>query len=180
MTPIILFVVFIIIAAVGAVIKLANAKVQSGANPPARADENDDEWGKAFSQAADMPSPARTATDGAAQRSENAVKHTVDRTAPRDALKKQEVYSQGHHQSHCNVDSHESKDKYRVEKVPVMNSIGGKSDEGCKEHYDVRFVKVDEETTDKRKELTELQKAIVYGEVLNNPAFKRRGYFRNR
>ena len=57
-----------------------------------------------------------------------------------------------------------------------MNSIGGKSDEGCSEHYDVRFVKVDEKP-EKKRELTELQKVIVYGEVLNNPAFKRKGSY---
>ena len=53
-----------------------------------------------------------------------------------------------------------------------MNSIGGTSSEGCQEHYDVRFVKLDEKIQEKR-ELTDLQKVIVYGEVINQPAFKR-------
>ncbi|MDE7191452.1 MAG: hypothetical protein K2O35_03205, partial [Clostridia bacterium] len=63
-------------------------------------------------------------------------------------------------------------DKYRVEYVPTMNSIGGKSTEGCQDHYNVRYVKIDEEN-DNELELTALQKAIVYGEVINQPAFKR-------
>ena len=83
-----------------------------------------------------------------------------------------EVQSMGHHDDeHCAV-QHESNAKYRVEKVPVMNSIGGTSSEGCQEHYDVRFVKLDEKIQEKR-ELTDLQKVIVYGEVINQPAFKR-------
>ena len=53
-----------------------------------------------------------------------------------------------------------------------MNSIGGKSTEGCEDHYDVRFVKLDSNDV-QTKELTDLQKAIVYGEVINNPAFRR-------
>lgn len=84
--------------------------------------------------------------------------------------------SLGHHESHCDVDSHEIKDKYRVEKVPVMNSIGGKSSEGCREHYDLRFVKEDKQEPEKKLELTELQKIVVYGEIINNPAFRRNGY----
>ena len=82
-----------------------------------------------------------------------------------------EIQSMGHHEEHCSV-KHESSAKYKVEKVPVMNSIGGKSTEGCADHYDVRFVKLDEQEK-KRRELTDLQKVIVYGEVINQPAFKR-------
>lgn len=84
--------------------------------------------------------------------------------------------SLGHHESHCDIKGHSSGDKYRVEKVPVMNSIGGRSTEGCQEHYDLRYVKEDEEEPEKKTELNELQKAIVYGEILNDPAFRRNGY----
>ncbi len=77
----------------------------------------------------------------------------------------------GHHESHCDI-GHKSDDRYRVEKVPVMNSIGGRSTEGCQEHYDLRFVKIDE-TSERKLELTDLQKIVVYGEILNEPAFKR-------
>ncbi|MDE5989972.1 MAG: hypothetical protein K2H36_00125 [Clostridia bacterium] len=83
-----------------------------------------------------------------------------------------EIQSRGHHDDeYCSV-NHEATGKYRVEKVPVMNSIGGKSTEGCQDHYDVRFVKLDEQI-EKQRELTDLQKVIVYGEVINQPAFKR-------
>lgn len=100
-------------------------------------------------------------------------------TAFRDIKQKDEVRgakSLGHHQSHCDVDNHSFSDRYRVEKVPVMNSIGGKSTEGCQEHYDVRFVKEDREEKKEGLRLNELQRAMVLGEVLNNPAFKRNGY----
>lgn len=83
------------------------------------------------------------------------------------------VTSTSHHDSHCDVSHRDSGDKYRVEYVPTMNSIGGKSTEGCEDHYNVRYVKIDEQD-DNEIQLTELQKAIVYGEVINNPAFKRR------
>lgn len=100
-------------------------------------------------------------------------------TAFQDIKQKDEVRgakSLGHHQSHCDVDNHSFNDRYRVEKVPVMNSIGGKSTEGCQEHYDVRFVKEDREEKPRGLQLNELQKAMVFGEILNNPAFKRNGY----
>lgn len=100
-------------------------------------------------------------------------------TAFRDIKQKDEVRGEkslGHHQSHCDVDNHSFNDRYRVEKVPVMNSIGGKSTEGCQEHYDVRFVKEDREEKKEGLRLNELQRAMVLGEVLNNPAFKRNGY----
>lgn len=102
--------------------------------------------------------------------STNLPRRPVDKKKPGEA-----AYAAGHHESHCDVDSHSNNDKYRVEKVPVMNSIGGKSSEGCSEHYDVRFVKIDEEEKDTSVKLNDLQKAIVYGEILNNPAFKRGG-----
>ena len=94
--------------------------------------------------------------------------------AERNAAKQNVVVGNAHHDDHCAVSSHDDSDKYRVEYVPTMNSIGGKSSEGCDEHYNVRYVKIDEEET-KELELTPLQKAIVYGEVINEPAFKR-GY----
>ncbi|MDE6372144.1 MAG: hypothetical protein K2L61_01220 [Clostridia bacterium] len=82
------------------------------------------------------------------------------------------VVTSSHHDSHCDVSHKDNRDKYRVEYVPTMNSIGGKSTEGCQDHYNVRYVKLDDED-DKELELTPLQKAIVYGEVINQPAFKR-------
>ena len=82
------------------------------------------------------------------------------------------VTSTSHHDSHCDTPHIGNGDKYRVEYVPTMNSIGGKSTEGCEDHYNVRYVKIDEEEN-RELELTALQKAIVYGEVINNPAFKR-------
>ena len=93
--------------------------------------------------------------------------------AERNAAKDKEVVvTSSHHDSHCDVSNHGSGDKYRMEYVPTMNSIGGKSTEGCEDHYNVRYVKIDDED-EKELELTALQKAIVYGEVINEPAFKR-------
>ena len=91
--------------------------------------------------------------------------------AERNAAKSNVVVGNAHHNDHCDV-SHKDTDKYRVEYVPTMNSIGGKSTEGCDEHYNVRYVKLNEEEVNEL-ELTPLQKAIVYGEVINHPAFKR-------
>ncbi|MDE5654976.1 MAG: hypothetical protein K2I46_05140, partial [Clostridia bacterium] len=94
------------------------------------------------------------------------------------AKTKEAVVSSSHHDKHCDISHHESNDKYRVEYVPTMQSIGGKSTEGCEDSYNLRYVKIDEEE-EKQLELTPLQKAIVYGEILNEPAFKR-GYRGNR
>ena len=90
--------------------------------------------------------------------------------AEKDASK--QVVGASHHDSHCDTSHKDSNDKYRVEYVPTMNSIGGKSTEGCQDHYNVRYVKLDE-VDETELELTPLQKAIVYGEVINQPAFKR-------
>ena len=83
-----------------------------------------------------------------------------------------EIRSMSHHDDEYCAVKHETTDNYKVEKVPVMNSIGGKSTEGCSDHYDLRYVKIDAETTETR-ELSDLQKVIVYGEVINQPAFKK-------
>lgn len=92
--------------------------------------------------------------------------------AERNAAKANVIVGNAHHDDHCDVSDHESDAKYRMEYVPTMNSIGGKSTEGCQEHYNVRYVKLDEQDNNEIQ-LTELQKAIVYGEVINQPAFKR-------
>lgn len=125
--------------------------------------------------------PAREVTNPVLQ-SENKIipRQYQQIVARKNTMDMTRVTSAGHHESHCDVKEHSSQDKYRVEKVPVMNSIGGKSEEGCQEHYDVRFVKEDEPQSEKRLELNDLQKAIVYGEILNNPAFRKNGYRRFR
>lgn len=84
--------------------------------------------------------------------------------------------SAGHHAEHCAV-AHDGGGKYRVERVSVGGSIGGKSSEGCGEHYGVRFVKLDAMTQEEDKiyvSKEDMRRAIVLGQVLNDPAFKRR------
>lgn len=83
--------------------------------------------------------------------------------------------SQSHHDKHCDI-GHSDEDEYIVEKVPVSGSIGGNSDEGCKEHYNLRFVKIEhEESTETKIRISEeeMRKAIILGEVINDPAFKK-------
>ncbi len=96
--------------------------------------------------------------------------------APRKPEKRgAENKSEGHHSEHCSVEH--GGDAYRVEKVKTGGSIGGKSTEGCAEHYDVRFVKVDAKTGDDDKIFVsqdDMKRAIVLGQMLNDPAFKRR------
>ncbi|MDE6211842.1 MAG: hypothetical protein K2G42_07715 [Clostridia bacterium] len=94
------------------------------------------------------------------------------RQAEREVVGSKNIVTTSHHDSHCDVSHKDNRDRYRVEYVPTMNSIGGKSTEGCQDHYNVRYVKLDGED-DNELELTPLQKAIVYGEVINQPAFKR-------
>ncbi|MDE5911311.1 MAG: hypothetical protein K2H24_03155 [Clostridia bacterium] len=94
------------------------------------------------------------------------------RQAEREVGGSKNIVTTSHHDSHCDVYHKDNRDRYRVEYVPTMNSIGGKSTEGCQDHYNVRYVKLDGED-DNELELTPLQKAIVYGEVINQPAFKR-------
>ena len=84
--------------------------------------------------------------------------------------------SAGHHAEHCAV-PHSDGDRYRVERVPVGGSIGGKSREGCADHYGVRFVKLDAMTQEDDKiyvSKDDMRRAIVLGQVLDDPAFKRR------
>ncbi len=93
--------------------------------------------------------------------------------AEREKSNSKNIVTSSHHDSHCDVSHKDNRDKFRVEYVPTMNSIGGKSTEGCQDHYNVRYVKLDEEDNNDLQ-LTALQKAIVYGEVINQPAFKRK------
>ena len=84
--------------------------------------------------------------------------------------------SAGHHAEHCAV-PHSGGDRYRVERVPVGGSIGGKSREGCGEHYGVRFVKMDATAQEDDKiyvSKEDMRRAIVLGQVLDDPAYKRR------
>lgn len=83
--------------------------------------------------------------------------------------------ARSHHDEHCDVD-HSDDDLYIVEKVPVSGSIGGKSDEGCWEHYGLRFVKIDASDDGNGKiEVTpdDVRRAIILGEVINDPAYKK-------
>ncbi|MDE6474892.1 MAG: hypothetical protein K2L70_07330 [Clostridia bacterium] len=115
------------------------------------------------------PQPARQQMTAQLQQRLEELKR---RQAEREASNSKNVVTSSHHDSHCDVSHKDNRDKYRVEYVPTMNSIGGKSTEGCQDHYNVRYVKLDEDD-DNELELTALQKAIVYGEVINQPAFKR-------
>lgn len=84
--------------------------------------------------------------------------------------------ARSHHDEHCDVDSHEDEDVYLVEKVPVSGSIGGTSDEGCGEHYNLRYIKLDDEEQSSVKfELTQeaIRRAIILGEIINDPAYKK-------
>lgn len=84
--------------------------------------------------------------------------------------------SAGHHAEHCAV-PHSGGDRYRVERVSVGGSIGGKSREGCADHYGVRFVKLDAMTQEEDKiyvSKEDMRRAIVLGQVLDDPAYKRR------
>lgn len=101
---------------------------------------------------------------------------TVPPRMPAKSAPRKPVASPGHHSEHCAV-AHDGGGKYRVERVPVGGSIGGKSSEGCGEHYGVRFVKVDPKQADDDKiyvSKEDMRRAIVLGQVLNDPAFKRR------
>ena len=84
--------------------------------------------------------------------------------------------SAGHHAEHCAV-PHSGGDRYRVERVSVGGSIGGKSREGCGEHYGVRFVKIDATAQEDDKiyvSKEDMRRAIVLGQVLDDHAYKRR------
>lgn len=83
----------------------------------------------------------------------------------------------GHHDSHCDI-KHKGNGKYIEEKnIPISSSIkDAKNVEGCEEHYFSRFVKIDEAPEKSQGILTKRQaaEAIVWGEILNDPPFKRR------
>lgn len=85
------------------------------------------------------------------------------------------VTSKSHNQSHCDI-KHSGNEVYKTEKVEVGGSIAGQSEEGCQEHYDVRFVKVENQTQDSDKiavSQEDIRKAIILGEVINDPAYKK-------
>lgn len=85
--------------------------------------------------------------------------------------------STGHHDSHCDT-KHKGKDKYREEKnIPISSSIkDARNVEGCEDHYFSRFVKIDDAPEKSQAILTKSKaaEAIVWGEILNDPLFKRR------
>ena len=176
--PVIVFVIFIILAVVGSIIKAfsSGSKSTNAAQADKEAKEDNTSWDSVFAKISPESDDALKATKESVSQYRKTPSQRPAQMRAQRGIERKETYSQGHHQIHCDVNAHNDKDKYRVEKVPVMNSIGGKFDEGCREHYDVRFVKVDEKP-EKKRELTELQKVIVYGEVLNNPAFKRKGSY---
>ena len=179
---IIVLVAFIAIGAISTVAKEAKRKKQQAEAESAMRKFDEKEELKKFvepkpnTSASERPqayrSPVTSASDTTS--SISAEKSAQARLATRlQQVQKleSEIRSMGHHDDHCAVE-HEPSGKYRVEKVPVMNSIGGKSSEGCAEHYDVRYVKIDEKVV-QRRELTDLQKVIVYGDIINQPACKR-------
>ena len=76
-----------------------------------------------------------------------------------------------HHADDCTVEHESDGSVYVEEKVEVGGSIGGKSDEGCEEHYFSRFIKLDAEDSAEEPDYDALKFAIVTGEVLNRPAY---------
>ena len=56
-------------------------------------------------------------------------------------------------------------------KIEYVQTEGGYAGEGCKEHYNIRFVE-EEDIVEEQNELTPMQKYVVWGEILNNPKFK--------
>ena len=127
-----------------------------------------------------QPTPAERAIDEAQfvfePVDERRSRSTVPPRMPARSVPRKPAPSAGHHAEHCAV-AHDGGGKYRVERVPVGGSIGGKSSEGCGEHYGVRFVKVDQKQADDDKiyvSKEDMRRAIVLGQVLNDPAFKRR------
>ncbi len=90
------------------------------------------------------------------------------------------VQAVGHHdRDRCTVE-HRDKDTYRVEtEIPVTNSIGGKSEEGCPSHASVRLVKLhDVEPVMPKIERRELLSALVLGDALNELPSRRGGGMR--
>lgn len=175
-----IFIPIVVIGIIASVMKEVKAqkKKEESAQAVKKFDEKMNELKQSENSASDRQQSPRQLADRNTQRSEDFANRTRDYSSnrssgqrPDDSRTARATQAGGHHQSHCAV-PHESKDRYRVEYVPVMNSIGGKSTEGCEDHYDVRFVKLDSNDV-QTKELTDLQKAIVYGEVINNPAFRR-------
>lgn len=100
--------------------------------------------------------------------------------ADKTALKKESDYNIKHNQpSSMSTTSADAKHthpsaqrKVRVEKAYVESSMDSHLSEGCSDHYYDRFVAINEDTK-KAKTLTELEKIIVIGEVLNNPGYKK-------
>lgn len=161
------FVVFLIVAVIAAVIGVVSYvkkdKLKKTNAPPDR-----------------QPTPAERAIDEAQFVFEPVDERRQHSAAPLSKPAKIEprkpAASAGHHAEHCAV-PHSGGDRYRVERVSVGGSIGGKSREGCGEHYGVRFVKVDQKQADDDKiyvSKEDMKRAIVLGQVLNDPAFKRR------
>ena len=127
-----------------------------------------------------QPTPAERAIDEAQfvfePVDERRSRSTVPPRMPARGVPRKTAPSAGHHAEHCAV-PHSGGDRYRAERVPVGGSIGGKSREGCADHYGVRFVKLDAMTQEEDKiyvSKEDMRRAIVLGQVLDDPAYKRR------
>ena len=161
------FVVFLIVAVIAAVIGVVSYvkkdKLKKTNAPPDR-----------------QPTPAERMIDEAQfvfePVDERRSRSTVPPRMPARSVPRKPAPSAGHHAEHCAV-PHSGGDRYRVERVSVGGSIGGKSREGCGEHYGVRFVKLDAMTQEDDKiyvSKEDMRRAIVLGQVLDDPAYKRR------
>lgn len=165
---------FVVIVVIGIVVSIAKSSMASSKAEDKQHEQKIDSRENSPRPAVEVKSHRfDTATGKPINKSINA---QANRNIVDNSSKVQLQTSGGHHESHCDI-PHKSQDKYIVEKVPVMNSIGGESTEGCSEHYNVRFVKQDPKKQEEKIILTDLQKAMVYGEILNKPAFKRNGKY---
>ena len=127
------FVVFLIVAVIAAVIGVVSHvkkdKSKKTNAPPDRMP----------TQAERMIDEAQFVFEPVAERQP---RPTVPPRMPARSVPRKPAPSAGHHAEHCAV-PHSGGDRYRVERVSVGGSIGGRSSEGCGEHYGVRFVKLD-------------------------------------
>ena len=161
------FVVFLIVAVIAAVIGVVSyVKKDKSKKTNAPPDRQPTQAERAIDEAQFVFEPV----------DERRSRSTVPPRMPARSVQRKTAPSAGHHAEHCAV-PHSDGDRYRVERVSVGGSIGGKSREGCGEHYGVRFVKLDAMTQEEDKiyvSKEDMRRAIVLGQVLDDPAFKRR------
>lgn len=118
------------------------------------------------------PKPTKSPELIAAEKKQqiNAAKAAANKKKPTSEKRAPEGWKAAEERRHSHP-MQSTQPSVRSEKAFVESTATTKNAEGCVEHYDIRFVKVNENTPEER-ELTTLEKIMAYGDCLLYPKYK--------